>query len=126
MVTYSHNTQHQTRVVYPMIRLSGRWLANCGFAPGQRIEVVQEPQRLVIQLIPEPMPQSTVARRSRTRKSGPGRLLPHPVVREANERGEDQNAPDENLPAGDRYQFEFYPSPTEPGAYLRRCVANPR
>lgn len=110
MITYNHNTLHQTRVVYPMIRLSGKWLADCGFAPGQRIEVVQEPQRLVIQLVPVPVPQSTTARRSR--------LLPHPMVQEVIER-------EEYPPAGDSDQFEFYPSPTEPGAYLRRRVANP-
>lgn len=38
-------------VVYPEIRLMGQWLADCGFAPGQHIEVTQEENRLTIRLV---------------------------------------------------------------------------
>jgi hypothetical protein len=38
-------------VLYPEIRLMGQWLADCGFAPGQQIEVVQERNRLTIRVV---------------------------------------------------------------------------
>ncbi|GAA4437347.1 hypothetical protein GCM10023091_16430 [Ravibacter arvi] len=41
--------RHQ--VVYPEIRLMGQWLADCGFGPGQHIEVVQEEGRLTIRKV---------------------------------------------------------------------------
>ncbi|WP_129019935.1 SymE family type I addiction module toxin [Edaphocola flava] len=53
-VTYNAHLLYKTHVIYPKIRLAGKWLADCGFAPGQHIEVVQEPQRLVIQVVPPP------------------------------------------------------------------------
>lgn len=38
-------------VLYPEIRLTGQWLADCGFEPGQHIEVVQEENRLTIRKV---------------------------------------------------------------------------
>jgi toxic protein SymE len=36
-------------VLYPEIRLIGKWLQDCGFRPGQHIEVVMEHNKLTIQ-----------------------------------------------------------------------------
>lgn len=32
----------------PQIRLSGRWLADCGFAPGEKIRVIAGPEGLTV------------------------------------------------------------------------------
>ncbi len=46
------NTQYNRySVLYPEIRLMGQWLADCGFRPGQSIEVVQEEGRLTIRKV---------------------------------------------------------------------------
>lgn len=50
MVAYGGNVLYKTRVVYPLIRLSGQWLADCGFAPGQHIEVTPGEQQLIIRI----------------------------------------------------------------------------
>jgi hypothetical protein len=35
-------------VLYPEIRLIGKWLQDCGFEPGQQIEVITEHNKLII------------------------------------------------------------------------------
>jgi len=35
-------------VVFPEIRLIGKWLEDCGFEPGQHIDVITERNRLII------------------------------------------------------------------------------
>ena len=35
-------------VPFPGIRLVGKWLADCGFEPGQHIQILQEPDKLII------------------------------------------------------------------------------
>ncbi|KAA5532403.1 type I toxin-antitoxin system SymE family toxin [Taibaiella lutea] len=35
-------------VLYPEIRLIGKWLQDCGFRPGQHIEVITERNKLTI------------------------------------------------------------------------------
>lgn len=35
-------------VRFPEIRLMGKWLADCGFEPGQHICITQEPDKLII------------------------------------------------------------------------------
>jgi toxic protein SymE len=40
-------SNHQV-VLYPEIRLIGKWLQDCGFRPGQHIEVITELNRLTI------------------------------------------------------------------------------
>ncbi|WP_202616077.1 SymE family type I addiction module toxin [Edaphocola flava] len=61
MVFYGGNVLYKTRVVYPMIRISGQWLADCGFAPGQHIQVTPGKQRLVIQLVNAPAADQNAA-----------------------------------------------------------------
>ncbi len=39
-------------VTFPEIRLMGRWLAECGFHPGQEIEVSTEARKLTITISP--------------------------------------------------------------------------
>lgn len=46
---------------YPQIRISGKWLADCGFAPGQHIQVTTGKQRLVIQLVNAPATDQNAA-----------------------------------------------------------------
>lgn len=36
--------------VVPLVRISGRWLSELGFAPGDRVRVSAEPGRLVLTL----------------------------------------------------------------------------
>jgi Toxin SymE, type I toxin-antitoxin system len=38
-------------VVVPWVRLSGRWLAEAGFAVGRRFEIAVEPGRLRLQVV---------------------------------------------------------------------------
>ncbi len=46
------NVKHARRYVfYPEIRLMGQWLADCGFKPGQHIEVVEEQNQLTIKAV---------------------------------------------------------------------------
>jgi len=35
-------------IIFPEIRLIGKWLQDCGFQPGQHIEVTTEQNRLTI------------------------------------------------------------------------------
>ncbi|MBL7704753.1 MAG: SymE family type I addiction module toxin [Taibaiella sp.] len=35
-------------VPFPEIRLVGKWLADCGFEPGQHIQIRQEPDKLPV------------------------------------------------------------------------------
>lgn len=44
----SYATQQSRRVLLPEIRLMGKWLADCGFEPGQHIEVRQTRHKLII------------------------------------------------------------------------------
>ncbi|WP_222165411.1 SymE family type I addiction module toxin [Edaphocola aurantiacus] len=53
-VTYNAHLLYKTHVIYPKIRLAGKWLADCGFAPGQHIQITTGKQRLVIQLVDAP------------------------------------------------------------------------
>ncbi|MBC9813369.1 type I addiction module toxin, SymE family [Crocinitomicaceae bacterium CZZ-1] len=39
-------------VTFPEIRLMGRWLQECGFSPGQEIEVSTEASKLTITIAP--------------------------------------------------------------------------
>ncbi|WP_222167358.1 SymE family type I addiction module toxin [Edaphocola aurantiacus] len=61
-VIYNAHLLYKTHVIYPKIRLAGKWLADCGFAPGQHIQITTGKQRLVIQLVDAPgMDQHTPA-----------------------------------------------------------------
>ncbi|MBP1132005.1 MULTISPECIES: SymE family type I addiction module toxin [Serratia] len=36
----------------PQLTLTGKWLEQCGFTTGQQIEVITEPGRLIIRIVP--------------------------------------------------------------------------
>jgi hypothetical protein len=45
------------RQVLPKIRLSGKWLAEAGFQPGNRVAVeIGEQGTLVLRFVPQPVP----------------------------------------------------------------------
>jgi toxic protein SymE len=60
-VTYNAHLLYKTHVIYPKIRLAGKWLADCGFAPGQHIQITTGKQRLVIQLVNAPATDQNAA-----------------------------------------------------------------
>lgn len=40
-------------VTFPEIRLTGKWMQECGFRPGQQIEITTEVHKLTITICPD-------------------------------------------------------------------------
>lgn len=58
-------------VMFPEIRLMGKWLQECGFEPGQEIDVATETHKLVITISPKSKEEEASPKRSRKKRKDP-------------------------------------------------------
>jgi len=68
-ITPKYFTRKWKDAKFPEIRLAGKWLEELGFICGKSVNVITENNRLIIEVIPEPIPELQVIKKPGRRTS---------------------------------------------------------